>query len=77
MAVLFGDTGTTEHVEQAAQDDPFHGQYEHKGQEENEPRERVCHGFDVDETDPVVDAAFTGRRIPVFPGGPALKVGRV
>lgn len=33
--------------------------------------------FDVDETDPLVDAAFTGRRIPVFPGGPALKVGSV
>jgi hypothetical protein len=36
--------GATEHVEQAAQDDPLHGQHEHKGQEENEPRyrERSC-----------------------------------
>lgn len=31
-------------------------------------------GFSVDTTDGEVRRAFSGRRIPVHPGGPALKI---
>lgn len=40
-------------------------------------RGRRLVAFDVDETDPMTNAAFAGHRIPVYPGGPALKIGAV